>query len=111
MRIGNDAWTQRQIDVYGELLDAAHRLPDQLERLGADTRRFLADLADAAAARWREPDQGIWEIRGEPRHFVYSKLMCWVAARPGDRAGRAPGGRRSGRPLDAARATRSPRRS
>ena len=79
VRIGNDAWLQRQIDVYGELLDAAHRLPDQLERLGSATRWFLADLADVAAARWREPDQGIWEIRGEPRHFVYSKLMCWVA--------------------------------
>jgi alpha,alpha-trehalase len=79
VRVGNDAWNQRQIDVYGELLDAAHRLPDQLDRLGSSTRRFLADLADVAAARWREPDQGIWEIRGEPRHFLYSKLMCWVA--------------------------------
>ena len=45
----------------------------------ADTKGFLADLADAAAARWREPDQGIWEMRGGPQHFLYSKLMCWVA--------------------------------
>jgi GH15 family glucan-1,4-alpha-glucosidase len=79
VRIGNDAWRQRQLDVYGELLDAAHRLPDQLDRLGSPTRRFLADLADVAAARWQEPDHGIWEIRGEPRHFLCSKLMCWVA--------------------------------
>jgi GH15 family glucan-1,4-alpha-glucosidase len=79
VRIGNDAWRQRQVDVYGELLDAAHRLPDQLARIGSSTRRFLADLADVAAVRWREPDQGIWEVRGEPRHFLYSKLMCWVA--------------------------------
>jgi GH15 family glucan-1,4-alpha-glucosidase len=79
VRIGNGAWQQRQLDVYGELLDAAHRLPDQLDRLGPATRRFLADLADVAASRWSEPDHGIWEIRGEPRHFLYSKLMCWVA--------------------------------
>ncbi len=79
VRIGNGAWTQRQLDVYGELLDAAHRLPDQLDRLGPASRQFLADLADTAAARWHEQDQGIWEIRGEPRDFLYSKLMCWVA--------------------------------
>src|SRR5205823_5965827 len=79
VRVGNGAWSQRQLDVYGELLDAAYRLPDQLERFGAATRRFLADLADTAAARWQERDQGIWEVRGEPRHFLYSKLMCWVA--------------------------------
>jgi alpha,alpha-trehalase len=79
VRIGNGAWNQRQLDVYGELLDAAHRLPDQVARLGPASRRFLADLADSAAARWHEPDNGIWEIRGEPRHFLYSKLMCWVA--------------------------------
>ena len=79
VRVGNGAWSQRQLDVYGELLDAAHRLPEQLDRLEPVTRRFLADLADTAAARWQEEDQGIWEIRGAPRHFLYSKLMCWVA--------------------------------
>jgi GH15 family glucan-1,4-alpha-glucosidase len=79
VRVGNGAWSQRQLDVYGELLDAASRLPEQLRRLEAPTKQFLADLADTAAARWQEQDQGIWEIRGEPRDFVYSKLMCWVA--------------------------------
>jgi alpha,alpha-trehalase len=79
VRVGNGAWTQRQLDVYGELLDAACRLPDQLDALDAMTREFLADLADAAAARWREPDHGIWEMRSEPRDFLYSKFMCWVA--------------------------------
>jgi GH15 family glucan-1,4-alpha-glucosidase len=79
VRIGNGAWSQRQIDVYGELLDAAYRLPDQLERLWPETRELLADLADTSAARWKEKDQGIWEVRGEPRDFLYSKLMCWVA--------------------------------
>jgi GH15 family glucan-1,4-alpha-glucosidase len=79
VRVGNGAWNQRQLDVYGELLDAAFRLPDQLDRLGPATRQFLADLADTAAVRWKEQDQGIWEIRGDPRDFLYSKLMCWVA--------------------------------
>ena len=79
VRTGNGAWNQRQLDVYGELLGAAHRLPDQLAALHPVGRRFLADLADIAAARWCEADQGIWEVRGEPRHFLYSKLMCWVA--------------------------------
>jgi GH15 family glucan-1,4-alpha-glucosidase len=79
VRIGNGAWNQRQLDVYGELLNAAARLPDVVERCDAATKRFLADLADVAAARWTEADQGIWEVCGEPQHFVYSKLMCWVA--------------------------------
>lgn len=79
VRIGNAAWRQRQLDVYGELLDAAATLPEYLADLDPDTRRFLADAADAAAARWQTPDQGIWEVRGVPRHYLYSKLMCWVA--------------------------------
>jgi GH15 family glucan-1,4-alpha-glucosidase len=79
VRVGNGAWQQQQVDVYGELLGAAYRLSDQLHALDPDTRRFLAALADAAAVRWREPDQGIWEVRGDPQHFLYSKVMCWVA--------------------------------
>ncbi|WP_007023881.1 glycoside hydrolase family 15 protein [Saccharomonospora iraqiensis] len=79
VRVGNGAWTQPQLDVYGELLDAAFRLRAQLGELAPQTRTFLAGLADAAAEQWRRPDNGIWEIRGEPRHFLYSKLMCWVA--------------------------------
>jgi alpha,alpha-trehalase len=79
VRVGNGAWLQRQLDVYGELLGAAQRLVDQLGELDPVTRRFLTAAADTAAARWREKDQGIWEIRGEPQDFLYSKLMCWVA--------------------------------
>ena len=79
VRAGNGAWNQRQLDVYGELLDAAYRLKDQLRNIDDATRRFLVQVADAAATRWREKDQGIWEVRGEPRDFLYSKLMCWVA--------------------------------
>jgi GH15 family glucan-1,4-alpha-glucosidase len=79
VRVGNGAWNQQQIDVYGELLDAAFRLADQLGDLDDDLRRFLIACADTAAGRWREKDNGIWEVRGEPRHFVYSKIMCWAA--------------------------------
>ncbi|MBT2514877.1 glycoside hydrolase family 15 protein [Arthrobacter sp. ISL-30] len=79
VRVGNGAWAQPQLDVYGELLDAALLLRKQLEHLDAATRRFLGGLADAAAQQWRQKDNGIWEVRGEPQHFLYSKLMCWVA--------------------------------
>jgi GH15 family glucan-1,4-alpha-glucosidase len=65
--------------VYGELLDAAQRLTGQVADLDPVTRQFLTAAADTAAKRWKEKDQGIWEIRGEPRDFLYSKLMCWVA--------------------------------
>jgi GH15 family glucan-1,4-alpha-glucosidase len=79
VRVGNGAWDQRQLDVYGELLGAANRLAEQLGELDSVTQQFLAAAADMAASRWTEKDQGIWEIRGEPRDFLYSKLMCWVA--------------------------------
>ena len=79
VRIGNGAWNQRQLDVYGELLGAARRLRDQLGNLDEVTRSFLVEVADTAAARWQERDQGIWEVRGDPQDFLYSKLMCWVA--------------------------------
>lgn len=79
VRVGNGAWNQRQIDVYGELLGAAHRLAEQLDDIDDDTRRFLVACADTAASHWTEKDQGIWEVRGEAQHFLYSKVMCWVA--------------------------------
>jgi len=79
VRVGNGAWTQTQIDIYGELLDAVLRLREQIGQLPETSCRFLADVADAAAAAWGRPDAGIWEGRGENRHHLYSKLMCWVA--------------------------------
>ncbi len=79
VRIGNGAWQQSQIDVYGELLGAAYRYQEGMADIDPQMRRFFAALADAVLDRWKQPDRGIWEIRGEPRHFTYSKLMCWVA--------------------------------
>lgn len=79
VRVGNGAWTQRQLDVYGELLAAVHRLRDQIGELDPATRAFLVAAADTAARRWTEKDQGIWEIRGAEQDFLYSKVMCWVA--------------------------------
>ena len=79
VRVGNGAWNQRQLDVYGELLDAAATLPEYLIDMEPGTREFLADAADTAASRWQSQDQGIWEVRGAPRHYLHSKLMCWVA--------------------------------
>jgi GH15 family glucan-1,4-alpha-glucosidase len=79
VRIGNDAWGQQQLDVYGSLLDAAHTLRAQLVDMDESTRRFLVAAVDAAASRWTEDDQGIWEVRGAARPFLHSKLMCWVA--------------------------------
>jgi GH15 family glucan-1,4-alpha-glucosidase len=79
VRVGNGAWNQRQIDVYGEVLGAASQLSEQIGTIDEDTRRFLIACAETAATSWRGKDRGIWEVRGDPRHFVYSKVMCWVA--------------------------------
>ncbi len=79
VRVGNDAWNQIQTDVYGELLAAVDRLRDYLRELAPQTRRFLVESAECTARCWTRPDQSIWEIRDEPRHYLYSKLMCWVA--------------------------------
>ena len=89
VRIGNAASGQRQLDIYGDVLDAAYlHLREQPDAISPGLTRTLATLADLAATRWREPDQGIWEVRGGPQHFLYSKLFCWVAL---DRAIRLSG--------------------
>ncbi len=79
VRVGNGAWRQTQLDVYGEILDAAALFADRVDDFDDATSAFLVELADNALARWEETDRGIWEVRGDPQHFVYSKLMCWVA--------------------------------
>jgi GH15 family glucan-1,4-alpha-glucosidase len=79
VRVGNGAWNQTQLDVYGELLDAIYMYRDQLGELHPEIQRFIRDLADTAAARWNERDAGMWEMRGEHQHHLSSKMFCWVA--------------------------------
>jgi GH15 family glucan-1,4-alpha-glucosidase len=79
VRIGNGAVKQMQLDCYGQLLEAAWLYGLAGGELTEDNWHFLAGVADIVVERWRLPDQGIWEIRDEPRHFVHSKLNCWVA--------------------------------
>jgi GH15 family glucan-1,4-alpha-glucosidase len=79
VRVGNGAWGQTQLDVYGELLNSLWRYREQLGELHPEIQRFVADLANTAARRWRETDAGMWEMRGEPRHHLSSKVLCWVA--------------------------------
>ncbi|MBT2396971.1 glycoside hydrolase family 15 protein [Streptomyces sp. ISL-100] len=79
VRAGNAAWAQSQLDLYGELLNALHLYREQLGQLHPEIQRFAAELADTAARRWTEPDAGMWEMRGEPRHHLSSKVLCWVA--------------------------------
>jgi alpha,alpha-trehalase len=79
VRIGNGAAQQFQLDTFGELLDTAwlyRRHDGEIDEIFWD---FLSRVGGVVLERWREPDQGIWEIRGEPRHFVHSKVMAWVA--------------------------------
>jgi GH15 family glucan-1,4-alpha-glucosidase len=79
VRVGNGAWDQVQLDVYGELLNMVHVYRERLGELHPEIQAFVADLADTAARRWHETDSGIWEMRGEPRHHLSSKVLCWVA--------------------------------
>ena len=79
VRVGNGAWDQVQLDVYGELLNSLHLYRERLGVLHPEIQAFVADLADTAAHRWREADAGMWEMRGEPRHHLSSKVLCWTA--------------------------------
>jgi GH15 family glucan-1,4-alpha-glucosidase len=85
VRIGNGAWDQRQHDVWGVLLDSVYMHTRTRDRL--DDRRWpmLVRQVEAALANWREPDQGIWEVRGPAQHFTSSKVLCWVAVDRGAR--------------------------
>jgi GH15 family glucan-1,4-alpha-glucosidase len=88
VRIGNGAYRQRQNDVWGAMLDSAYLHTRSRDRLDDRSWQMLQRQVESALAHWREPDHGIWEIRGEPQHFTSSKVMCWVAADRGARLAR-----------------------
>ncbi|MCI4369644.1 MAG: glycoside hydrolase family 15 protein, partial [Thermoplasmata archaeon] len=79
VRIGNEAFGQRQLDIYGEILDSALMLERVDPAFVRGHWKTLERLADRVTELWALRDHGIWEIRGEPAHYVHSKLMCWVA--------------------------------
>jgi GH15 family glucan-1,4-alpha-glucosidase len=79
VRIGNGALEQLQLDLYGNLLQAAWLFTRSGSRLDRETGRRLADTADYVCTVWRREDAGIWEVRSDPLHFTQSKMMCWLA--------------------------------
>jgi alpha,alpha-trehalase len=85
VRVGNGAFNQRQNDVYGAVLDSVYLHSKKRDHIPERLWPVLSDQVRCAAEAWKEPDQGIWEARGQPRHYISSKLMCWVAMDRGAR--------------------------
>jgi GH15 family glucan-1,4-alpha-glucosidase len=79
VRVGNAAHGQLQLDIYGELMDAAYLFNKYAAPIGYDSWKHLHELIDWVAGNWGRPDEGVWEVRGGRQQFVYSKFMCWVA--------------------------------
>ncbi len=79
VRIGNGAAGQLQLDIYGELLDAVYLYNQHAEPISYDFWKNLVQLVDWVGDHWRQPDEGIWEVRGGRREFLYSRVLCWVA--------------------------------
>jgi GH15 family glucan-1,4-alpha-glucosidase len=88
VRVGNAAYRQRQHDRWGAILDSIYLHTRSRDRLDERIWPMLARQVEAAIAHWREPDRGIWEVRGDPKHFTTSKVMSWVAADRGARLAR-----------------------
>jgi alpha,alpha-trehalase len=88
VRIGNEAYCQQQNDVWGVVLDSLYLHTRSRDRLDERTWQMARHQVEHALEHWREPDRGIWEVRGKPRHFTSSKMMCWVAADRGARLAR-----------------------
>jgi GH15 family glucan-1,4-alpha-glucosidase len=108
VRIGNAAFSQRQNDVYGALLDSVYIHAKVQDHLPHELWEALCRQVEMAISVWEKPDQGIWEARGEPKHYVSSKLMCWVALDRGVRlAERVDDGSRIGRWTEFAEEIRS----
>ena len=91
VRIGNGAYDQAQHDMWGALLDSFYLHTRSRDRVDERVWPILVKQVEQAIAHWREPDRGIWEVRGEPRHFTSSKVMCWVALDRGVRLARLRG--------------------
>ena len=85
VRIGNAAYNQDQHDIWGVMLDSVYLHCRSRDRLPERVWPILVRQVEETLAHWREPDRGIWEVRGQPRHFTSSKVMCWVAADRGAR--------------------------
>jgi GH15 family glucan-1,4-alpha-glucosidase len=85
VRIGNDAYKHRQHDVWGSFLDSFYLHTKSRDGLRESYWPMICGQVEQALTHWREPDRGIWEVRGEPKHFTSSKIMCWVAADRGAR--------------------------
>jgi alpha,alpha-trehalase len=85
VRIGNGAYKQAQHDVWGAVLDSIYLHTKSRDQLPERLWPIIKRQVETALANWRDPDRGIWEVRGEPQHFTSSKLMCWVAADRGTR--------------------------
>ena len=79
VRVGNGAYNQLQLDIYGELMDSVYLYNKYGAPISYDLWRHLRNLVNWVCDNWKREDEGIWEIRESRRHFVYSKLMCWVA--------------------------------
>jgi GH15 family glucan-1,4-alpha-glucosidase len=88
VRIGNGAYTHRQHDVWGTILDSFYLHTKSRDGLPDRFWPILCQQVEEAITHWREPDRGIWEVRGEPQHFTSSKIMCWVACDRGARLAR-----------------------
>lgn len=97
VRIGNGAYDQLQLDIYGELMDSVYLYDKYGETISHDMWRNLRRLIDWVCKHWQSADEGIWEVRGGRQHFLYSRLMCWVAV---DRAVRLAWKRSLPAPLD-----------
>ncbi len=91
VRIGNGSASQTQLDIYGELLNAFYDTTRRGEDFPEKRWPLVAKIVDHVCDIWNRKDAGIWEVRGEPRHFVYSKLMCWVAVDRGIKIAREKG--------------------
>ena len=79
VRIGNGAYNQVQLDIYGELMDAVYLYDKYCEPVSYELWHYVARLVEWVRAHWRDKDEGIWEVRGGPQEFLYSRVMCWVA--------------------------------